>query len=151
MNNGLKYVCSWRKAIVWLQKTWNIGQSHIIWIFYDVFFYFWIKNSNCIKKEWPNFSVHVPQKKDIRFTATWGWVNEDRTFIFEWTVPWNIYSGAQTPGNFILKQKYAFIYSYADLASDKRRTSNGVYSIIAIQLFLQPQFPKFLYWIHYAT
>ncbi len=45
----------------------------------------------------PHSSEYLPlcsaeQRHSYRFGTTWGWVNDDRIFIFGWTIPLNVFN-----------------------------------------------------------
>jgi len=44
---------------------------------YYIFKFVYLSYTNC-----------DPLKNPNRFETTWGWGNDDRIFIYEWTIPW---------------------------------------------------------------
>ncbi len=52
------------------------------------------------EKRWQTFTnwaalssrknISAEDRKSCRFETTWGWVNDDRTFIFPWNIPLNL-------------------------------------------------------------
>ncbi len=48
------------------------------------------------------------QKKSDRFRTTWGWVNDDRIFIFGWTIPLSVQIPLGQLNNEILWQQNIF-------------------------------------------
>jgi len=102
--------CGWRLfkwGPLWLHKVCKICPRHKSFIFIAIYSYWnWSPGrgwslyfySNMVfrlftppltsivwRKE--SFIKILSQKKEYSFRMTWGWVNDDRFFIFGWTVP----------------------------------------------------------------
>ncbi len=59
----------------------------------SIVFFFYYRSQWCPKTAWLQTFFKISsaeQRNSYRFGTTWGWVNDDRIFIFGWTIPLSV-------------------------------------------------------------
>ncbi len=86
----------------WTQRKtfWRMWETEQFWGTIDFHSFFFPMDVNGAPKQ-PGYklsSEYLPlcsaeQRHSYRFGTTWGWVNDDRIFIFGWTIPLSPFAG----------------------------------------------------------
>ncbi len=82
--------CRTQKKIFW--RMWETEQFCGTIDFHSIFFSYMKVNGAPKQPGYKLSSEYLPlclaeQRNSYRFGTTWGWVNDDRIFIFGWTIP----------------------------------------------------------------
>ncbi len=87
----------WMSLFCWTQRKifWRMWVTEQFWgtiDFHSIFFPAMEVNGAPKQPGYKLFSKYLPlclaeQRNSYRFGTTWGWVNDDRIFIFGWTIP----------------------------------------------------------------
>ncbi len=89
----------WMCLLCWTQRKifWRMWETEQFWgtiDFHSIFFPTMEVNGAPKQPGYKLSSKYLPlcsaeQRNSYRFGTTWGWVNDDRIFIFGWTIPLN--------------------------------------------------------------
>ncbi len=87
----------WMSLFCWTQRKifWRMWETEQFWgtiDFHSIFFSHYGSQWCPKQPDYKLSSTYIPlcsaeQRNSYRFGITWGWVNDDRIFIFGWTIP----------------------------------------------------------------
>ncbi len=140
----------WMSLFCWTQRKifWRMWETEQFWgtiDFHSIFFPTMEVNGAPKQPGYKLSSKYLPlclaeQRNSYRFGTTWGWVNDDRIFIFGWTIPLTLIKISFWFWDFSLCNFRDLTYALSACNTPKRKQNLKSHHMtpLSVQILIQP-------------